>query len=203
MHINAENVVLNEWLLCDRSLHFNTPEKESLQFYYLKEIYHIFIPSLFLAFAINPSVFFQKVELSLVPFEDSSKTLIVHRGSFKANIKFNTKERWVAKKGRSRLEVCHQYKNGKREKYHKSLLILWLKSPLGVCYKCDGYLVGKDSLSEQPSPQCNKCGELTAKQVLFLVIEYFSAFVDISACNACTCTSSAQSCYEILSLLYI
>lgn len=79
-----------------------------------------------------------------------------------------------------------------------------LNLPWGCASKHGGYLVGKDSLSEQPPPQgllseCDKCGELTEKHVSFLVTEYFSAFVDISVGNACTCTSLGQSCYKILS----
>lgn len=74
--------------------------------------------------SINSTVFFLIVELSLVPFKDSGQIVIIDRGFVKANSKFNTKERWVAKKGRSRWEVCHQYKNGEHEKCHRSWLIL-------------------------------------------------------------------------------
>lgn len=79
-----------------------------------------------------------------------------------------------------------------------------LNLPWERASKHGGCLVGKGSLSEQSSPQWlltewNKCGELTAKQVSFLVIYYLSVFVGISVSNACTCMSLAQSCYKTLS----
>lgn len=79
-----------------------------------------------------------------------------------------------------------------------------LNLPWECASKHGGCLVGKGSLWEQSSPQwllseCNKCGDLTAKQVSFLVIQYLGVLVDISVSNACTCTSSDQSCYKILS----
>lgn len=108
------------------------PEKERLQ-WFKGNLSHFYSKCIFGFCSINPTVLFLKVELSLIPFKDSSKIVIIHRGFFKANSKFNTKEGWVAKKGRSRWEVCHQYKNGEWEKCHRSWLILWLKSALGVC----------------------------------------------------------------------
>lgn len=78
----------------------------------------------------NNYICYMKIKLSLFPFKDSGKIATIHSGLFKANSKFNTKERWGVEKGRTRWEVCHQYKNEEREKWHRRS---WLKSALGVC----------------------------------------------------------------------
>lgn len=64
----------------------------------------------------NNYICFLKIELSVVPFKDRGKIAVIHSSLFKASNKFNTKEWWGVKQGRSRWEVCHQYKSGELEK---------------------------------------------------------------------------------------
>jgi len=59
------------------------------------------------------------MELNLVPFKDSGKIAVIHSSWFKASSKFNAKERLGVEKGRSRWEVCPQYKNREHEKWHR------------------------------------------------------------------------------------
>lgn len=132
-------------------------ERERLKVYDLKEIYHIFIQSGFLALQYkNNYICFLKIESILSFCKDSGK-MVIHSSLFKACSQFSMKERWGVEKGRSRWEVCHCIKMGNirndiedHVSYH-DLNLHWFK--LECASKLDGSSVNKDSVSEQISLQ--------------------------------------------------
>lgn len=130
-------------------------ERKRLQFYDLKEIYHIYIQNGFFCFCNIKTIIyiFWRFELSLVPFKDSREMAIIHSCLFKANRKFITEKGGEQRKARAYGKFSNSTKmgimrNGMEDhgSYHDLHLHWECASKLG------GSLLDKDSVSEQPTP---------------------------------------------------